>query len=369
MSNRWQKLENIKKFEIELSSHCNARCPLCIRQLLGTDQERPGFRKGHLTLKQMESFIKQIPDPSKVVLYMAGVGGDPMMNPEAVEIFKLCSDAGFKAVTIDTNGSLRSTAVWKQLGEISKASGGVKDGRKMMVTFSVDGLKDTNPLYRIRTDFDKIMENAQTYIDAGGIAEWKYIIFKHNEHQVDEAERMAKDMGFMTFISEPSVRHYDPKDNSYARLEGMGDKVPQPPAVTKKETIRYNAATGEVKEIVCKVMEKSMMYITNEFKLLPCCYFHSWQVIDEYLISTKENHESDTVPFFKGFNNDLDSRTLRDIMEDPWWDMLMTKWNTCDPQICANNCNQKKYWNKEKKFDRLFKEGDINIPKYRKENV
>ena len=89
MSNRWQKLENIKKFEIELSSHCNARCPLCIRQLLGTDQERPGFRKGHLTLKQMESFIKQIPDPSKVVLYMAGVGGDPMMNPEAVEIFNV----------------------------------------------------------------------------------------------------------------------------------------------------------------------------------------------------------------------------------------------------------------------------------------
>ena len=38
-------------------------------------------------------------------------------------------------------------------------------------------IKDTNP-YRIRTDFDKIMENAKTYINAGGIAEWKYIIFK-----------------------------------------------------------------------------------------------------------------------------------------------------------------------------------------------
>ncbi len=44
----WQKLEDVKKFEIELSSHCNARCPVCIRQVTGTDKERPGFDKGHL---------------------------------------------------------------------------------------------------------------------------------------------------------------------------------------------------------------------------------------------------------------------------------------------------------------------------------
>ena len=32
-----QNLKDVKKFEIELASRCNARCPLCIRQLLGTD--------------------------------------------------------------------------------------------------------------------------------------------------------------------------------------------------------------------------------------------------------------------------------------------------------------------------------------------
>ena len=92
MANSWQKLENVKKFEVELSSHCNARCPLCIRQLLGTDQERPGFRKGHISLVQMKKFVAEVPDPSEVVLYFAGVGGDPMMNPEAVEIFRLCAN-------------------------------------------------------------------------------------------------------------------------------------------------------------------------------------------------------------------------------------------------------------------------------------
>ena len=51
----WQKLEDVKKFEIELSSHCNARCPLCIRQVTGTDKERAGFHKGHITLEQIQN--------------------------------------------------------------------------------------------------------------------------------------------------------------------------------------------------------------------------------------------------------------------------------------------------------------------------
>ena len=349
--NNWMKLKDIKKFEIELSSHCNARCPLCIRQLLGTDKERPGFKKGHITLKQMESFVSQIPDPSQTDLYMAGVGGDPMMNPEIVEIFRLCTDSGFKSVTIDTNGSLRSKKVWTDLGKISKST-----NRYVNVTFSVDGLQDTNHLYRIRTDFDKIMKNANTYIQAGGIAEWKYIIFKHNEHQIDQAEALAKKMGFANFVSEPSVRHYDPADKSYARYEGMGDKGPDAPSITAKEKLRYNATTVQVKEIACKVMEKNMMYVTHDFKLLPCCYFHSWQVVDEYLIRTKQDHRSDSIPFFAGFNNDLNTRSLQDIMEDPWWDMLMSKWKTCNPLVCANNCNQKKYWNKIKTYNKLRSE-------------
>ena len=50
----WQKLEDVKKFEIELSSHCNARCPVCIRQITGTDKERPDFHKGHITVEQIK---------------------------------------------------------------------------------------------------------------------------------------------------------------------------------------------------------------------------------------------------------------------------------------------------------------------------
>ena len=47
------------------------------------------------------------------------------------------------------------------------------------------------------------MRNLSTFINAGGKAEWKYLIFEHNKHQVDDAKQLAKSLGVETFISEP----------------------------------------------------------------------------------------------------------------------------------------------------------------------
>ena len=31
------------------------------------------------------------------------------------------------------------------------------------------------------------------------IAEWQMLVFKHNQHQIDEAKQMAKEIGFNKF--------------------------------------------------------------------------------------------------------------------------------------------------------------------------
>ena len=339
----WQKLEDVKKFEIELSSHCNARCPLCIRQLLGTDKERPGFDKGHITFDQIKKIVSQLPNPSDVVFYFAGVGGDPLMNPQVVDIFRYCAER-LKAVCLDTNGSLRAPKVWKDLGEISMKYPGAA------ITFSIDGLEDTNHLYRIRTKWSKIMQSAKEYINAGGIAEWKFIVFKHNEHQVEEAKKLAYKIGFHNFIWEPSVRHYSPEEDTFIKTEGIGELVPEVPTVTKQKNVRYEAIKS-AKAISCKVLKKKMMYITHDFKLLPCCYFHSWQVIDDYLKFIGKSKDART--YFVNFNNDLNQRSLETIMEDEFFNKIISDWNSCKPDVCANNCNQNEYWNKEKYNDKI----------------
>ena len=321
----WQKLEDVKKFEIELSSHCNARCPLCIRQVTGTDKERVGFHKGHITLEQIKKLVNQLPTPKQVVFYFGGVGGDPMMNPEVVDIFRYCVER-VRGVYMDTNASLRSKDVWHELGVITKLN------ENSSVTFSIDGLQDTNHIYRIQTDWNKIMHNAKTYISAGGIAEWKYIIFKHNEHQINEAEKLANEMGFRKFIKEPSVRHY---------FDNVGELSPEPPSITKKENIRHHALR-DAKKINCKVLEKNMMYITHDFKLLPCCYVHSWELVNQ------------AESYLDNFKNNLNEVSLADVMNDNFFkDKLMNDWDDCGPTVCAVNCNQKQYWNKESKVEEL----------------
>jgi sulfatase maturation enzyme AslB (radical SAM superfamily) len=71
--------------------------------------------------------------------------------------------------------------------------------KRYHVRFALDGLKDTHSLYRMGSDYDTVVKNMKTFIDAGGRATWKFIVFKHNEHQVDEASKLARELGCVTF--------------------------------------------------------------------------------------------------------------------------------------------------------------------------
>lgn len=319
----WITLDKVKKFEIELSSYCNARCPLCVRQELGTDKERSDFSKNHLTVDQIKHLIKQLPDPKNVVFYFGGIGGDPMMNPDIVEIFEYCS-MNLKSVSMDTNASLRSTETWKKLGDISHKYGAD-------ITFSIDGLEDTNHIYRIRTDWDKIIDNATAYINAGGFATWKYIVFKHNQHQVEQAREMSKALGFKEFTYENSVRHYN----------NAGPLQPEPPTNVELQKIKTYADQIPVKEINCKALKRNMLYVSSDFRLYPCCYFHSWH-----------SYEKDTVENYMNMNNSLDQRSLKDIVTDKFFvNKLVNDWNDSNPMMCAKTCNQIKYW--ERKIEKV----------------
>ena len=314
--NEWIGLESIKKFEIEISSYCNARCPLCVRQIPGTDTERLDFSKGHLTLNQIKKVVRQIPKINEVDFYFAGHGGDPMMNPKIVDIFRYCSYKT-RIVIMDTNASLRSINTWKELGKISAKTGSI-------VIFSIDGLEDTNHIYRIRTNWQKIMENARAFIDAGGNAEWKFIVFQHNQHQIKQAEDLSKAMGFKKFRYENSIRH------------NIKDFYINPPDNVNVNKLSYNIKK-DAKSISCKSLAKKMMYITHDFKLLPCCYFHSWSIND-----SEDFHNYVT------YDSDLNNRSIKDILNDSFLiNKIQQDWKSLTPQCCAKNCNQKKYWEKD----------------------
>ena len=191
---------NTKILHLETSSVCNAACPMCPRELdKGFNKDTDAVSLSLNQIKDMfdETFIRNLDS-----MFMCGNYGDPASAPECLEIFKYFKNINPKiSLGMHSNGSLRNKIWWGELGSILS-------GNKDYCYFSVDGLKDTNHLYRINTNFDKIIENAEAFIKAGGRAHWEYLVFEHNEHQVEEARHLAESMGFVNFREKVSRRFH-----------------------------------------------------------------------------------------------------------------------------------------------------------------
>jgi MoaA/NifB/PqqE/SkfB family radical SAM enzyme len=86
---------------------------------------------------------------------------------------------------------LKTVDFWKEI-----ASTGNK---RLEIIFSIDGLEDTNMIYRRNTNWGKIIENVKAFIGKGGIAIWEYLAFKHNEHQITQAKLLSVELGFQEF--------------------------------------------------------------------------------------------------------------------------------------------------------------------------
>ena len=67
------------------------------------------------------------------------------------------------------------------------------------ISFAMDGLEDTNHIYRRGVDWNKVKTRFQTFIEEGGKAQWQWIEFPHNKHQIDEGRRLAEEWGFDSF--------------------------------------------------------------------------------------------------------------------------------------------------------------------------
>lgn len=199
----WQG--DITQVHWEPTDKCNSGCPMCPRY------DERGFEIGTLenTEWTFESFKAAWPKEFIQGLHKilaCGNFGDPCACREFVDIYEYVRELNPRiGLACNTNGSLRTPEWWARLGAVMTQ----QQNNGNYCTFSLDGLEDTNHLYRRNTNWKKIMENAKAFIDAGGIAHWDYIVFQHNEHQVEEARQLAKDMGFRNFNVKRTTRWSD----------------------------------------------------------------------------------------------------------------------------------------------------------------
>lgn len=166
-------------------NYCNLRCPLCPTGIgeLGREQSMLSFENFK---KYFEPHI-----PYLFELYLHN-WGESLINKE---IYKMISYA--KANNVGTNLSSNFVIV------TSEDIDNLLDSGLEYLVISLDGATpETYSQYRIRGDFDRVVENVGELIrrrNALGlklpVVEWQYIVMKQNEHQIPEAEILAKKLG------------------------------------------------------------------------------------------------------------------------------------------------------------------------------
>lgn len=255
----YESYRDLNGMHLELTTRCNAACPMCPRHIKNGSEINPRLPMTEITLDQFKSwFPKEFLQQMRRV-YACGNYGDPLAARDTLEIYKYIRECNDKVgLVIHTNGSARPKSWWEELAKIM--NGGPDGTRQDYVIFSVDGLWDTNHLYRRNTSFEKIHENMKAYTAAGGIAKWDYIVFEHNEHQVEQAKQIAKDLGFQYFNIKKTTRWHRYDDEGRGLYDVMDNGVkthtlrqPRNPIYQHENSVEFKRSFGIIPQ-----------YITND---------------------------------------------------------------------------------------------------------
>lgn len=274
------KLEDIKSIHLEVTQKCQAACTMCDRNKNGGELNQH-LNLDELTLEDCKkifppSFIKQLKSFS-----MCGNLGDPIMAKDTVAIFEYIRVHNAKvSLAMHTNAGARDSAWWTSLANIF--------GSRGAVTFSVDGLEDTNHIYRQNVVWSKVVQSMETFIAAGGIAKWHFLVFEHNQHQVEEAKALSEKMGFDSFLAKKTGRFVNTKQEPkevHLATHRKKDEVlvfRKPDETFQNEALKTQGALlskygsmpkyyDDVK-INCKVIGDGSLFITAEGLAMPCCW-------------------------------------------------------------------------------------------------
>ena len=275
------RYENIKEVHLEITQRCQAACPMCDRNMNG-GADNPHITNAELSYKDCvdifsASFIKQLN-----TMYMCGNLGDPIVARDTLEVFRYFREHNPNMwLSMNTNAGAKDEKWWTELAQVL--------GKMGAVIFSVDGLRDTNHLYRQNVVWDNVERNMRAFIKAGGRARWDFLIFQHNEHQVEEAEALANEWGVERFIKKKSGRFVTSdikpkKEHQAVNRKGQDTQNLAMPA--KKENVNLallkqkeiEKSYGSMKDyldkcsINCKVAKQGSIFITAEGLLMPCCW-------------------------------------------------------------------------------------------------
>ena len=334
----------IEYLQIDHNSSCNLLCPQCIRTC--DNIVNPSLPIRELQIDQYKKFINQLPNLKNIMF--CGNYGDVIVSRTFIECLKYILSKTSAKIIITTNGSARNKKWWVDLALLLRNRG--------KVNFSIDGLEDTNHLYRVNSNFNKIIENAKAFIDAGGIARWDYLVFKHNEHQIKEAEQLAKEIGFKQFQLKFTNRFIDNRQYTQQNIKLRNNDTID---ISTKENFKASGYKQQQKiikkyqnwsnyvdhtKINCKWRMGKQIFIDFEARVWPCTWVAGGVYHYGKNIQKEQIYKLYTL-YGKNFNS-LFYFSLEDILNNQFYkNDLCQSWNSTindkyNPKllVCGRTC-------------------------------
>jgi MoaA/NifB/PqqE/SkfB family radical SAM enzyme len=331
---KFLNISNIKSANVEISTNCNAACPLCSRNYNGYGV-RDNFPLKDMSMDEFKKLMDPVLANKPFLLSLCGTYGDPAANKQCLEILEYVNtEYPHVEIILSSNASMKTISWWANLAKISN----------LKIEFALDGLADTHHIYRQNTSWQKVINNATAFIQAGGYAVWQFIQFEHNKHQFYKCKDLSRQLGFAEF------KHFD--DNRSNGIAFKPDGTPfvlgtsQQQPITAPEFVeqeKYLQRQYElnlqhefdrdlkVDTIECYSQEGNI-YVAVNGDIWPCCWLGGTFPL------TSDSDNGWQLKKLPVIVNGLE-HSLEEIIAS--WNYISNTWDTKEPlSTCVRTCGK-----------------------------
>ena len=145
-----EKSNNIKYIDFEISSLCNAGCPVCPRRHNGHYSE---FTQTYWSIDETKRVIDIDIIKNLYGILFCGNFGDAMGNPDVVEITKYFRDHNPNmSIHVKTNGGIGNPTDYAEMAKLDT-----------IFTFGLDGVGNSNELHRVNVKWKNVLKNVKAF--------------------------------------------------------------------------------------------------------------------------------------------------------------------------------------------------------------
>jgi MoaA/NifB/PqqE/SkfB family radical SAM enzyme len=310
-------LDKFNSIKVEITSHCNAKCPGCTRNITG-GKNVSDLRLEHMPIELWQRIMQEDTKDMEIVeVLFDGNVGDFCMNPKAIDFIKMAHEAHPNMfLQINTNGGARTEKWWEEFGEVIAEI-------PHRVNFAIDGLEDTHHIHRRSTTYDMVVRNMKAFVSKGGNANWIFTYFDHNLHQVDEARKRAIDYGCYWFQTRWSCI---PGEDLYVKTDTEEYEITTENIYEMEEymdhirPLKHMQPEFEEGEHMCPAYTQGQITIDFRGILWPCSYIYSTEVKTQEFASPfriEMQHPGETISLHKHTLSDiLTNKFFKDQLPD-----------------------------------------------------